>query len=131
MRRTTSFHPLLLGISVGADAVRPRSASDADVWPELRPPAARCPPACLLPSDRLTPTTLRRAAAAIAHSGVRRAPPCVVKPIGRPHSRGMVPSVGSLLFGEPPLCSWTPPILPSNRARNRWFLAARALRRDN
>src|SRR5215470_6132796 len=80
MRRATSFHPLA-GIPVGADARRSRSASDADDSPDVRPSAARC--ARLALSERLTPTTLRTAAAAIAQRGARRAPPCVgAKPIG-------------------------------------------------
>jgi hypothetical protein len=88
MRRATSFQPLA-GIAVGIDALRSRSASKADDWPDGRSSTARCTRGFLVPSDRVTPTTLRSAAAAMAQRGVRRASSRIAaKPIELPHAQG-------------------------------------------
>src|SRR5262252_11179061 len=95
MRRATSFHPLV-GISAGVDALRPRSASDADDWPDMRSSTARRTCILLVLRDRVTPTTLRSAAAAIVQRGVRRVPPCfATNRIGLPLFRGLLLSAHS------------------------------------
>src|SRR3954452_9465590 len=99
MRRATSFQPLA-GISAGLDAPRPRSASEADDLPDGRASPSRFDLARPRVSDRVTPTTLSTPAAAIAHRGVRRAPPVATPPIGH-QLLGF--SVRKLFFRDPAL----------------------------